>query len=97
MNTTRFSDGKYRALVQIRHQIGLEELTIIAAHLLENRAVARLTKKGVEDELRYRLETEGSSGIDALDKQSAVWDEAEWARLKSKAREHVLNLYPEFI
>lgn len=92
-----FSDGKYRALVQIRHQIGVDELTIIAAHLLGNQTTSRLTKKKVEDELRSRLKTEGLTGISAIDERNAVRDQEAWTRLKTRAREHVLNLYPEFV
>lgn len=95
LKPTMSSDGLNRATVQVSHRIDIDALAVVAAHIMRRRGSRRVTKKELEDKLRFELSCEGQNGINEIDRGYQVESET-WRELKSYARDQLLRLYPEF-
>lgn len=96
MKATISEDGLKRATVQVSFRIDIDELAIVAAYLMHINTKGKLSKRKIEDQLRFELESEGHNGLFRKDEDHHAWFGDTWAELKSRARDLVLELYPEF-
>ena len=63
---------------------------------MSRKGTHRVTKKELEEELRFELLYDGQNGINKIDDGANQWDSESWNELEHHARGLVLRLCPEF-